>query len=167
MQAVGFNEHWARGDMVVLVRHVERCDRSDNPCLQGTDGITVNGKAAALELGKAFRQLGLEHADIYSSPIKRAAQTALFAFDYTAAGQEWLDTCKASILPNVLEHKVRQRNLLLVSHSECIRAFEKALNLPDSLKLGYGTALFIVVAEGGPQVIGYLDAADWPAVLPH
>lgn len=169
MQSVDFHNQWARGDMIVLVRHVERCDRSKNPCLEGSSGITVPGKAVALELGNAFRQLGLERTDIYNSPIKRAAQTALLAFGSKAVEQNWLDTCKTSMLPQVLEHKRKQRNLVMVSHSECINRLEVEMKLPDSVKLGYGTALFMLMAEGdqAPHIIGYLDAADWPAVLAH
>ena len=46
--------HWAQGNVVSLVRHTERCDRSDNQCFDGTDGITALGKAEAIKLGKAY-----------------------------------------------------------------------------------------------------------------
>ncbi|EBM1464330.1 lipopolysaccharide core heptose(II)-phosphate phosphatase, partial [Salmonella enterica] len=40
--------------VVVLFRHAERCDRSDNTCLSDSTGITVNGAQDARALGKAF-----------------------------------------------------------------------------------------------------------------
>lgn len=40
--------------VVVLFRHAERCDRSDNTCLSDSTGITVKGAQDARALGKAF-----------------------------------------------------------------------------------------------------------------
>ncbi|MFH7439529.1 histidine phosphatase family protein, partial [Pseudomonas syringae pv. tagetis] len=44
----GLREHWRQGVVVVMFRHADRCDRSTNPCLSVTDGITVKGRDAAL-----------------------------------------------------------------------------------------------------------------------
>ena len=49
--------HWAQGNVVSLIRHTERCDRSETPCFDGTDGITVLGKAEAIKIGKAYGKL--------------------------------------------------------------------------------------------------------------
>ena len=35
---------WAKGEVVVLVRHAERCDRSTAPCPDTPDGITADGR---------------------------------------------------------------------------------------------------------------------------
>jgi len=32
---------WQKGEVIVLVRHLERCDRGNSPCLTDTDGITA------------------------------------------------------------------------------------------------------------------------------
>ena len=51
---------WAKGDMIVLVRHVERCDHSKAACLSGNDGITDRSRSVAVSVGAQFEQLGLE-----------------------------------------------------------------------------------------------------------
>ncbi len=40
--------HWSQGTIVAIIRHVERCDRSENQCLEGKTGITVVGKKMAM-----------------------------------------------------------------------------------------------------------------------
>ena len=50
---------WRDGDLIVLVRHEERCDRSTNPCLGPVEGLTINGSQQAENLGKAFAALGM------------------------------------------------------------------------------------------------------------
>lgn len=43
---------WRDGDVIVLVRHEERCDRSTNPCLGPVEGLTINGSQQAGKLAK-------------------------------------------------------------------------------------------------------------------
>jgi len=163
----GLNLHWAKGDMIVLVRHVERCDHSTAPCLSGTDGITVRGKDVAQQVGLQFHTLGLERTDIYSSPVTRAAQTSTFMFNYASANEEWLSNCRQNIVRDALQHKVKDHNLILVTHSECISQFEKDIKLPASGTPGYGSALFVTVDENAPlpHALGFIDANDWSKVL--
>ncbi|MFV3014392.1 hypothetical protein [Pseudomonas sp. PSPC2-3] len=40
----GLNGQWMEGNVIVMVRHAERCDRSSNPCFGPPNGITVNGQ---------------------------------------------------------------------------------------------------------------------------
>ena len=155
---------WAKGDMIVLVRHVERCDHSPAPCLAGSDGITERSRSVAASVGAQFQRLGLNKADIYHSPILRAAQTASFMFSKEGFGEDWLISCKGVMLREALAHKVTGRNLILVTHSECIAQFEKDLKLPPST-LGYGASLFI--SSPTPQtthMLGFIDASDWHTV---
>ncbi|PMY59903.1 histidine phosphatase family protein, partial [Pseudomonas sp. MPR-R3A] len=51
---------WAKGDVIVLVRHVERCDHSKAACLSGNDGITDRSRSVAVSVGARFEQLGLD-----------------------------------------------------------------------------------------------------------
>ncbi|RBJ69051.1 histidine phosphatase family protein, partial [Pseudomonas sp. MWU12-2534b] len=71
---------WAKGDMIVLVRHVERCDHSPAPCLSGDDGITERSRSVAVGVGAQFEHLGLNRVDIYNSPMLRTVQTAGYMF---------------------------------------------------------------------------------------
>ncbi|MDI2593678.1 histidine phosphatase family protein [Pseudomonas sp. 681] len=152
---------WARGDMIVLVRHVERCDHSTAVCLSGEEGITDRSRGVAVAVGAHFERLGLTRADIYNSPILRAAQTAGYMFGKVGVGEDWLISCKGVILREALAHKVPGRNLILVTHSECMADLEKTLKFATSSP-GYGASLFISAQNPqAPQVLGSIEASDW------
>lgn len=155
---------WAKGDMIVLVRHVERCDHSRAPCLIGNDGITDRSRDVAVAVGAQFERLGLGKTDIYNSPLMRTAQTAGYMFNKVDTTDEWLINCKGTMLRDALAHKVAGRNLILVTHSECMAQMEKDLKVPGST-LGYGASLFITAeALKAPRVLGFIEASDWRSV---
>ncbi|MCP1441770.1 phosphohistidine phosphatase SixA [Pseudomonas sp. GGS8] len=155
---------WAKGDMIVLVRHVERCDHSTAACLIGNDGITDRSRSVAASVGAQFEHLGLNKTDIYNSPIIRAAQTASYMFNKVGVGEDWLINCRGSMLRDALAHKVAGRNLILVTHSECMAQLEKDLKLP-TVTLGYGASLFISAEKPlAPRMLGSIEASDWHSV---
>lgn len=155
---------WARGDMIVLVRHAERCDHAKAPCLDRPDGITERAQPVALGLGERFKGLGLDHTDIYSSPLTRAVQTSILMFGHASYGQDWLSNCRSSLLRDALLHKVAGRNLVLVTHSECMASLEHSLKVPNP-SLGYGASLFVSAPPASkPAVMGFIEAADWPSL---
>ena len=155
---------WAKGDMIVLVRHVERCDHSSAPCLSGDDGITDRSRSVAVAVGARFERLGLARADIYNSPMVRTAQTSGYMFNKVDAGDDWLINCKGTMLRDALAHKVAGRNLILVTHSECMAQLQKDLEVPTST-FGYGAALFVTAqALQAPHVLGFIEASDWNSV---
>ncbi|MHC8290402.1 lipopolysaccharide core heptose(II)-phosphate phosphatase PmrG [Pseudomonas sp. XS1P51] len=155
---------WARGDMIVLVRHVERCDHSTAACLSGNDGITDRSRSVAVGVGAQFERLGLDKADIYNSPVIRTAQTAGYMFNRVGAGEDWLINCRGTMLRDALVHKVAGHNLILVTHSECMSQLEKDLKLPAST-LGYGASLFISTeTPQAPRMLGFIEASDWRSV---
>jgi len=155
---------WAKGDMIVLVRHVERCDHSTAPCLIGNDGITDRSRSVAVGVGAQFERLGLNKTDIYNSPIIRAAQTSSYMFNKVGLGEDWLINCRGSMLRDALAHKVAGRNLILVTHSECMAELEKELKLPTAT-LGYGASLFISAEKPQePRMLGSIEASDWHSV---
>ncbi|HEX8591860.1 MAG TPA: histidine phosphatase family protein [Pseudomonas sp.] len=167
MRNADIYNRWAKGELVVLVRHAERCDHSTNPCLDVSDGITRKGQAAAIELGNAYRQLGLEKADIFSSPLARTRQTSTYAFNHASTSEDWLVNCRHTLLQDVLRHKADQRNLILVTHSECIDQLERALQVSSRTLLDYGSSLFVAIdpKDHSAHVLGFLDAPDWKAIL--
>jgi phosphohistidine phosphatase SixA len=155
---------WAKGDMIVLVRHVERCDHSTAACLVGNDGITDRSRSVAVGVGAQFEHLGLNKADIYNSPVIRAAQTSSYMFNKVGVGEDWLINCRGSMLRDALAHKVAGRNLILVTHSECMAELEKELKLPTAT-LGYGASLFISAEKPQePRMLGSIEASDWHSV---
>jgi len=156
--------NWAKGDVIVLVRHVERCDHSSAACLSGNDGITDRSRGVAVGVGAQFERLGLNRADIYNSPVIRAAQTAGYMFNKVGVGEDWLINCRGTMLRDALAHKVTGRNLILVTHSECMSQLEKDLKLPAST-LGYGASLFISAeTPQAPRMLGFIEASDWRSV---
>ena len=162
--ARGLTADWAKGNVIALVRHVERCDHSSAPCLNGNDGITDRSRSVAVGVGAQFEQLGLNKADIYNSPMIRTAQTAGYMFNKVGMGEEWLINCKGTMLRDALAHKVAGRNLILVTHSECMSQLEKDLKLPTST-LGYGASLFISAeTPQAPRMLGFIEASDWRSV---
>ena len=155
---------WAKGEMIVLVRHVERCDHSKAACLSGNDGITDRSRSVAVAVGAQFEQLGLNNADIYNSPSMRTVQTAGYMFNHAATGDDWLINCKGRMLRDALAHKIAGRNLILVTHSECMEQLEKDLKVAGS-DLGYGASLFVSAANpAAPQMLGFIEASDWRTV---
>ncbi|MCU0070527.1 histidine phosphatase family protein [Pseudomonas koreensis] len=158
---------WQAGEVVALVRHTERCDRSDNLCLGPADGITRVGSTAAAAVGKGFEHLGMQQAQVLSSPLTRTAQTAHFMFGQDASTQDWLATCGPTLRDDVVAHKVAQHNLVLVTHSGCISDFEKQTGFPHAAGAEYGSTLFVRINEKGQlKVLGVMNADAWPAVRP-
>ena len=166
-QVANLKSRWANGEVIALVRHVERCDHSSAPCLDKADGITSRGRDAAIELGKEFQKLGIEKADFYSSPLTRTSQSALFMFGHASGERDWLINCKNTMLHDVLQQKVKGRNLILITHSECMVQLEKSMKLSTSTTLDYGISLFISKpdAGGAPLALGFIDAQSWHSVF--
>jgi hypothetical protein len=88
-------------------------------------------------------------------------------FNYASVDEQWLSNCRQNIVRDALQHKVKDRNLILVTHSECISQFEKDIKLPASETPGYGSALFVTVDENAlqPRALGFIDAHDWSKVV--
>ena len=167
-QVMLLTESWAKGDVIALVRHGERCDRSTTQCLGPADGVTVRGEAAVKVLGADFDQLGLQNAEIYSSMLTRARQTASAMFVRPVEAQDWLFNCRGTMLRDALKHKVAGQNLILVSHSECMDQLLLDMHLSTSTTFGYGSTLFIRAsdAHGEPQMLGYIEPKDWASIVP-
>jgi len=160
-------EHWAAGDVIVLIRHAERCDRSDGKCLGVADGITHDGSQAADRVGDGFRTLGMTNTDVISSPTTRTAQTGHYMFGDANQAQEWLRVCsKATLLQDALAHKQAHRNLILITHSDCISKLEAQLDYEHADASEYGTAFFVRVNHRDKaQALGVLNVDGWDTAL--
>jgi phosphohistidine phosphatase SixA len=161
----GLKAAWAKGEIIVFVRHAERCDQSDASCLSAKDGITVRGSDEARGVGKEYQRLGLQSTDIFSSPLTRTTQTATFMFEHAVATQEWLANCRMTLLANAIKQKVVGRNLILVTHSDCIREIERDLKIKLPHKPAYTSSLFISLDEKNtaPHALGFIEAAPFSA----
>nr|WP_232000375.1 histidine phosphatase family protein [Pseudomonas asplenii] len=166
MHSTGVYAHWKAGDVIVLVRHAERCDRSSNPCLGPADGITQLGNHSATDVGNALQNIGMTNTDVLSSPTTRTTQTARAMFGKTALTADWLLSCGPSLGQDALAHKAAHRNLVLVTHSGCIDDLEKQLGYRHPNKSEYTSSVFVSVgADGQLNLLGTLNAEDWQSVL--
>ncbi|WPP01168.1 histidine phosphatase family protein [Pseudomonas sp. HR96] len=164
--AMQLQRHWQAGDVVVLVRHGERCDRSANTCMGPPDGITLVGRDAAANLGSAFMSMGMDKAEVLTSPLTRTAQTAQAMFNQAGREQNWLVDCNVDMAADIKAHKVSGRNLVLVTHSGCIDKFETAMGFPHAKDSEYTSSLFVTQgADGKLQVLGVVNVQDWPKVI--
>lgn len=156
---------WEEGHIIVLLRHLERCDKHDLPCLTDKQGITARAKHIGTELRDDFFQLGLDKATIYNSPLLRTAETEALVFNDIGEDRDWLINCQEDFLGDALSNKGPGRNLILVTHSRCIKRFQDALGYAEEIP-AYGSALFLSVADAqNPKVLGFLDADDWYSTL--
>lgn len=167
MRSSGVYADWAKGEVIVLVRHAERCDRSRNPCLGDPQGITQAGSQAAAQVGDGLQRLGLDHTDILASPLVRTQQTAHFMFGKLAASEDWLQQCNKGFADTALARKAAERNLVLVTHSGCIDQLERQLDVPGGERSSaYTEALFVSVgASGKPRILGRMNAPEWRKLL--
>jgi len=159
---------WQAGEVAVLVRHAERCDRSDNLCLGPADGITQVGNDSAAAVGKGFMGMGMQQAQVFTSPLTRTVQTAHAMFGQDATAQNWLESCGPTLRNDVVAHKVAHHNLVLVTHSGCISDFEKQVGFPHAVAAEYGSALFVRIDDKGElKVLGIMNADAWSRLNSH
>lgn len=163
----GVYSEWAKGAVIVLVRHAERCDRSRSPCLNDPAGITTAGSQAAEGVGDGLQTLGLGNARLLSSPEVRTRQTAHFMFGKAIATEEWVEQCDKNFTAAAVAHKRPDQNLVLVTHSGCIDQLERQLNVPGGERSSaYASALFVSVgANGKPRILGQMNAPEWQKLL--
>ncbi|MBC3951236.1 histidine phosphatase family protein [Pseudomonas sp. DOAB1069] len=156
-------DRWVRGDVVVMVRHAERCDRSGNPCLGSADGITVNGSQSARAVGVGLQQMGLGNSRIIASPLTRTRQTADLILGRAVPTQSWASDCSSGFKDAVLAHKQVAQNLVLITHSGCIDQFERKMGVrAGDRSSDYAQAVFVKVdGKHAPSIIGAMDAAQW------
>lgn len=163
----GVYADWAKGKVIVLIRHAERCDRSDNPCLDDPSGITLDGSQAASDVGSGLRQLGLANSDVLTSPEYRTRQTAHFIFGKEIASRDWLNACDHDFTRTALHSKQPGVNLVLVTHSGCIDQVERQLKVPGGERAAdYASALFVSMnSEGKARILGQMNADQWRNVV--
>jgi phosphohistidine phosphatase SixA len=155
-------DSWKKGEVVMLVRHGERCDRSSNDCVGPRDGITRHGQQVSADVGRSLEGLGLTQTDVIASPSTRTLQTAQFLFGHPVGAQDWLFDCEKMNLDQVMAHKAGHRNLVLVTHSGCISQIEKQQGYYHADMSDYDTAVFISMnREGRPVIRGLLNPDGW------
>lgn len=159
----GLYAHWKQGDVVVMIRHAERCDRSTNPCMADAQGITLKGSEEALAVGAGLKRLGLVDARMITSPRMRTQQTADLISGHAVANEAWPNDCNGNFKNAVQAHKVKGENMILITHSGCIDQFERKLGVPfNERSSAYAEAVFVQVdGTHTPKILGSLNARQW------
>lgn len=157
---------WEEGDLIVFVRHLERCSRVDAACLEDeANGITERSTVTGLDMREHFATLGLHKTDMYSSPLTRTAQTSALLFAEPVAHQDFLYQCEEDFVQNAVAKKTPGRNLVLVTHSSCLDEVNEHLALAE-VDYNYGVAVFLnVESPARQQVLGFIDSDDWAKIL--
>lgn len=160
-----FHAQWASGNIVMLIRHAERCDRSSNACMGPDDGITQAGHDQATQIGSALLAMGISNTDVFASPKTRTVQTAQAIFNVTGREQPWLSDCENDMRKDIKAHKVSQRNLVLVTQSSCISQFDAVMGFPHAKAAEYASAVVTVLtASGKLRMLGVVNPQDWKTV---
>jgi len=163
----GLLQDWAKGAVIVMIRHAERCDSAPGQCLDDPTGITVAGSEAAVQVGQGLHHLGLANAEVFSSPKLRTRQTAHFILGQPVATEAWLESCDNQFAKQAMAHKQPGHNLVLVTHNGCIDHFQRQQRVVGSERQSdYASALFVSVdGNGKARILGRLSAPDWQRVL--
>ena len=160
----GLSGHWKNGDAILLIRHEERCGRSNNPCLGPADGITVRGSERATEAGiRLNTYFDLNNTDVFTSPTTRTVQTADFMLGKASLLPDREATCGSDIVDKLLKHKTNNRNLIIVTHNTCMKDLVKASGDQKSRSPEYGSLLFArITGDNVIQIIGKLTSKELP-----
>ena len=164
LERSGLVEDWRNGNVILLIRHEERCDRSSNPCLGPLDGITHLGTEKAKETGARIRSyFGLDNVDIFTTPFTRTIQTSSFMLGGASqlSGREAI--CGDDIVDKLLQYKTTSRNLLVMTHNRCINHLIRSSKQRRSGSTEYGSLFFAKIsAHNELELIGKLNASDLP-----
>ncbi|KAA6172033.1 histidine phosphatase family protein [Pseudomonas marginalis] len=160
----GLIEDWNSGNVIFLIRHEERCDRSSNPCLGLHDGITRFGSEKAKEAGSRIKSyFGLDNTDIFTTPTTRTIQTSEFMLGKASLLPDRETICGNDIIDKLLKHKAPSKNLILITHNTCIKDLIKATDYKKPGNPQYGSLLFAKFSSHNTmQIIGTLDTGDLP-----
>ncbi len=160
----GLSEHWKSGNVILLIRHEERCDRSNNPCLGPEEGTTVLGGERAKETGIHLKsQFYFDDADIFTSPMTRTVQTSDFMLGKASLLFDREAICGNDIVDKLLEHKNSGRNLIVMTHNTCMKNLIRSGGHRHSWSPEYGILLFAKkTSKNEILIVGTINADDIP-----
>lgn len=126
---VALSSAWQQGNVLLLVRHTEKCSRS-HPC-EADFGLTVAGFEQAGQLHRALRALGTENTDFLFSPTMRTWSTAWMLAPMAGhrTDDAWRD-CDIDFFNTLESFRSPGRNLVVVTHSHCLNALKDRNDMP-------------------------------------
>ena len=134
-------------------------------------GLLAALAAAGFQIGQLtflFGAMGVGIGLGLQDVVKNFVSGLILMFERPVQAQDWLFNCRGTLLSDALKHKVPGRNLVLVTHSECMDQLEQSLHVATDTAFGYGASLFIDVPspDAQPTMLGYIETGDWDRVLP-
>lgn len=160
----GLSKDWKNGNVILLIRHEERCDRSSSPCLGPDNGITVPGSERAKETGvhlKAY--FDLDNTDIFTTPTTRTVQTSDVMLGKARRLSDREAICGSDIIDKLLRYKSANRNLIVMTHNTCMNDLIRTNEHKQSWSPEYGSLLFAKISSDNRiQIIGKLNPDDFP-----
>ncbi|EGD1913748.1 lipopolysaccharide core heptose(II)-phosphate phosphatase [Escherichia coli] len=112
---------------IFLIRHGERCDRSQNKCLSATEGITVNGANKARQYGKVFNKMFPSYG-LYSTDTPRTVQTAIFFSGGKKPTIPEISTFDNDAINNILKISEHNKVTVIFTHNHCLSRIAKKMN---------------------------------------
>ncbi|EEY3529799.1 lipopolysaccharide core heptose(II)-phosphate phosphatase [Escherichia coli] len=112
--------------VVFLIRHGERCDRSQNKCLSGHEGITVNGANQARDYGKLFNNMFPSYG-LYSTDTLRTVQTATYFSGGKTPVIPEMSTCDDDAINNILKMSQKNKVTVIFTHKHCLSKIAKKM----------------------------------------
>ncbi|MCH6950480.1 histidine phosphatase family protein [Escherichia coli] len=113
--------------IIFLIRHGERCDRSQRICLSAHEGITVNGANKAQQYGDKFRRM-FPYYSLYSTDTLRTMQTATFFSGGKTATIPDISTCDDNAVNNILKISKSDHVTVIFTHNHCLSRIAKKMN---------------------------------------
>lgn len=113
--------------VIVLFRHAQRCDRSDNVCLSDKTGITRYGAQQARALGTSFSH-DIKNYDLYASSTVRTIQSATwFSANKKLTVDQNMHQCGRGIYRSIkaLVQKSGNNNVVIFTHNHCLTYLAK------------------------------------------
>ena len=166
---------WNKGELLILMRHTEKCSAVENACPPGDEGITETGRTQAKLIGDGLRRLGTMNAEltpeVFYSPALRTKQTARAAFTGDMKPLAALvEGCKSNWLEKIKSFKKPGSNLILVTHSSCLNALsdedqDRILDFNAGSDRFYGISIFLRQNEiGRIEDLGCMLPSQWQQI---
>ncbi len=109
---------------IFIIRHGERCDRSNNECFSEPDGITVNGTQKAIQLGKDLSDI-IGAYNLYTTNTTRTKQTACFFSNGVSPVIVSLSNNGESPVRKILDLSYQSKNSVVFTHNHCLSRIAK------------------------------------------
>jgi phosphohistidine phosphatase SixA len=166
-----------QGGFVIVMRHASSPRQAPSKQTANADNVKLErqldetGRATAIAMGKALRELKIPLGDIFTSPTYRALETVRYAQlgnpqPYAELGDSGQSMqggteAQAAWLRKKVAQFPKRTNIVLVTHLPNLRgAFPQLIDgVEDGEALVFGPD-----GKGGATIVGRVKIEEWPAM---